>query len=76
MQDSKSIIAAPSPRTAKNEDGEDGKKISLFKGMKISPAYRAEVRAGLQRDFDQIFDKAINEIDPAVNERDPVAGVA
>lgn len=44
--------------------------------MIISPERRAQVRAGLERDFSRIFDPAINEIDPVVHERDPAAGVA
>ncbi|MCK9581113.1 MAG: DNA cytosine methyltransferase [Methanoregula sp.] len=39
--------------------------------MNISPARREEIRAGLQRDFDRIFD----EVDPAVYERDPAAAL-
>jgi hypothetical protein len=46
--------------------------MGILKLMNISPAYRAQIRAGLQRDFDRIFD----EVDPAVYERDPAAGVA
>lgn len=42
--------------------------------MNVSPARKAEIRAGLQQDFDQIFDHAITEIDPAVHEREPAAG--
>lgn len=71
VQDSKSVIAAHSLLSPKNQE-EDGKKYSIFQGMNISPERRAEIRAGLQRDFDQIFD----EVDPAVYERDPAAGVA
>lgn len=40
--------------------------------MNVSPTRRAQVRAGLERDYDQIF----NDVDPAVYERDPAAGVA
>lgn len=75
MQDSKSVIAAPPLLSPKNQD-EDGKKDSIFQGKKISPHFQEQIRAGLQRDFDQIFDPAINEIDPAVHECDPAAGVA
>lgn len=73
----RSVNAGPIPASANSKDGETGKKISLFQGINISPARRAEVRAGLQRDFDQIFeDGAAHEIDPAINEREPAAGVA
>lgn len=68
--------AAPWSQSAKKENGENGKKYSIFQGMNISPARQEEIRAGLQRDFDQIFDPAINEVDPAIHERDPAAGVA
>ncbi len=71
-----SVNAAPWSRTAKNENGENGTKTSLFQGIKISPERRAQVRAELVRDFSRIFDPAINEVDPAVHERDPAAGVA
>ncbi|MDP2815429.1 MAG: hypothetical protein Q8O19_01985 [Rectinemataceae bacterium] len=72
----RSVNAAPWSQSAKKENGENGNNESVFQGKKISPHFRALVRAGLQRDFDRIFDDgAINEIDPAVNERDPAAGV-
>ena len=73
MQNSKSIIAAPSLLSPKIQD-KDGNIESVFQGKKISPYFRAQVREGLQRDFDQIFEDG--EIDPAVHERDPAAGVA
>lgn len=73
----RSVNAGPKSRSAKIHDGETGKKVSVFQGMNISPERRAQVRAGLQEDFYRIFDDgAIHEIDPAVYERDPAAGVA
>lgn len=75
MQNSKSMIAAPPLLSPKNQD-EDGKRISLFHSKNISPERQEQIRAGLRRDFDQIFDPAIHEVDPAVNECDPADGVA
>lgn len=71
----RSVIAGPSLLSPKNQDGKPARKFSLFHGMNVSPARKAEIRAGLQQDFDQIFDYAITEIDPVVHEREPAAGV-
>ena len=76
MQNSKSVIAAPSLLSPKIQD-KDGNKESIFQGKKISPHFRAQIRAELQRDFSRIFDDGvIHEIDPAVLEHDPAVGVA